>query len=329
MGRKRSAVVEVWDNKLGKFVKEAEHKVSALARTESKEVKFKLVVPRDVMDKISWWMHRTDKEVSGFGSLDFDESTNTFTVRDAILLKQEVGPASAEIDPLAMAKAMFRMKDEKNGLKWHWHSHVNMGVFWSADDMEIIRSLGQRGWILATVFNYAEEHRTAYFTQTRVPNPAGGDAIVHDVFMDDITTSVVNYVSRNLHTAWDKEYDENVTEEKSWNSLSGEWPAYGGTLIDATKSSEADANLTDSKINYNEHGYAMAEGYPNGGILYNPCFDTGLTAEERITMIDEMGNDEIAFLEKNSLSFQMLMREYMVSAATTADAMITRPHGMA
>lgn len=329
MGKKKSAVAEIWDKKLGKWVKESERKPE-VPRSVSQELKFKLIVPRDIMDKISWWMHKAENEVSGFGSLDFDEKTNTFTVRDAILLKQEVGPASAEIDPHAMAKAMFRMKDERNGLKWHWHSHVNMGVFWSADDMEIIRSLGQRGWILATVFNYAEEHRTAYFTQSRVPNPIGKDSILHDVFMDDLPTTVINYIPKVLHEAWDAEYAENVTEEKMWRGglPFGEWD-YGGDLIDATKSKGTDdVHLSDSKINYNDHGYAMSPGLPNGGILYNPCFDKELCLEERIEMIDEMDPDEIDFLEKHSISFQMLMRDYMVREASEVDLGINRPHGM-
>lgn len=331
MGRKNkkeTAAAEVWSDLKGKWVPYAE----PVLKTEPQELKFKLIVPRDIMDKISWWMHRTDKEVSGFGSLDFNEKTSTFKVRDAILLKQEVGPASAEIDPAAMAKAMYRMREEKNGLKWHWHSHVNMPVFWSGDDMEIIRSLGQRGWILATVFNYQDEKKTAYFTQTKVPNPLGGEPIAHDIFINDIETDVINFVEEPLYSVWNKEYDENVTEEKGWNSMSD---MYANTGVipprldaDERELNEARFNADDKKLEYDENGYAMAASLSRG-IVYNPCFDKELKSEtEQMLMIDEMLPDEIDFLERTSPSFQQLIKKYMVRIANGADEQSKLPFGI-
>lgn len=268
--------------------------------------KFKLVIPRHVMDKIAWWMHKTDKEVSGFGSLGFDEKTDTFLVKDAILLKQKVSGASAEIDPTAMAKAMFRMKDDPNGLKWHWHSHVNMGVFWSSDDMEIIRSLGQRGWILATVFNYKDERRTAYLTQVNIQTPSG-EQRPHDVFVDQIETNVINFVKPELYEVWDKEYTEHVEEEK-WSNGRG-LTEYQKKRI--KESGNRSKYALSSVYDYDDKGYGKCHDFP-GGKIYNPLFDKELsTDEERIAVIDELTEEEVECLNEATWNFRDLYKKYL------------------
>lgn len=316
--------------------------VATAARTaETSATKFKLIIPRHVMDKISWWMHRTTKEVSGFGSLAFDEETNTFTVKDAILLKQKVTSASAEIDPGAMAKAMFRMKDDPNGLKWHWHSHVNMGVFWSADDMEIIRSLGQRSWVLATVFNYRDERKTAYLTQVPVASPLGGTR-PHDIFVDDIDTQVINYVPAATYNAWDAEYDEHVTEMSyAYNYSEKTLTPYQRRLElekEEVKLLNERTEKPDTKFpgrpytsgTYDSHGYVDAPGFRDGTI-YNPCFDTMLvTQSDKLDAIAEMTPDEIDFLVECSPTFKELLRQYNVREArvsSTNDSPAILPNG--
>src|SRR5690606_20505605 len=71
-------------------------------------------------------------------------------------------------------------------------------------DMEIIRSLGQRGWILASVFNRKEEVRTAFLTTTQIFGRP------HDVFVDEIPTFYLDNLSDELRLKLDKEYDEMV-----------------------------------------------------------------------------------------------------------------------
>lgn len=308
----------------------AQTKTVTEAKSESKETKapvrtaaadapkYKLIIPRDIMDKIMWWMHKTNKEVSGFGSLEFNAKTSTFKVKDAILLKQEVDSASTEIDPIAMNKAMFRMKDEPMGLKWHWHSHVKMGVFWSNDDMEIIRSLGQRGWILATVFNYAEESKTAYLTQVQVQAP-DGNMKPQDIFIDDIETKVINYVPSELYEAWDKEYDENVKEakwvgsythykgQKDWVDLDDE------EFFNNYRNGTYNGNY--SPLDCDDNGWAKVMGFRTDHV-YNPVFDKELkTREDRILAIFNMDQDEIEFVAKRSPAFELLKKEFLVMCA--------------
>lgn len=260
---------------------------------------FKLIIPRDVMDKINWWIWKADLEVSGFGSLDYDAKENTYTVRDAILLKQEVGRASAEIDPVSLGKAMFRMKDEPNALKWHWHSHVNMGVFWSNDDMEIIRSLGSQGWIFASVFNRKEEVKSAFFTRTEVMGKA------HDLFVNDVPTIIQALHPHELYSAWDKEYDENVTVEKEWTS----------PMTPASTSLSTKASTTTSNVflgNYDDQGWGEVKNCPSRREIYNPCFDKDLKSEhQQFVAIGELTQEECNFLREHSPNFAALYAKYI------------------
>lgn len=277
---------------------------------------FKLFVPDPIWKKIHYWIHKSDHEVSGFGSLDWDEDTNVFTVRDVILLQQKVGPTSAEIDPLALNKAMYEQRDEPNGLKWHWHSHVDMPVFWSGDDMEIIRSLGQQDWILASVFNKRNESRTAFLTQVQIFERP------HDVFVDEIPTKIVDSISPELAAQLDREYTEKVSPENAWSyPKNAPAEAYAPAWVYEEQSENAEtlpvgrASKEDLQ-GFDEHGYAK---FGNDWI-YNPIFDQTLTTvEERYRAIDEMDWREITYLREQHAGFNRLLTGYFEWMANAKD----------
>ncbi len=284
---------------------------------------YKLNIPKEIYQKIMHWVNKANFEVSGFGSLDWDKDTNEFTVKSAILLKQKVGPASAEIDPMAMNKAMFQLRDEPNALKWHWHSHVKMGVFWSADDMEIIRSLGQRSWLVASVFNQREEIKTAFLTQTQVFEKP------HDIFVDDIPTFIQEDVPEEVLAEWNAEYDLMVEAPKSYGTYDhGYAPAY---LQQAFPISESHLDKIYSKPekvkdeDYDEDGWAQS----GEEIFYNPLHDKKvLSQEQMMNAIDNMEWQEIQSLRKLDHSFEKELTKYMTWKANVKRAEDYKPTWM-
>jgi len=171
---------------------------------------FHITIPRLIYDQIMHWIHKAGKnEISGFGTVTFNEKTREFTVEKAILLDQENNPGHTEIDPQALAKAMYELREEPGEIRWWWHSHVQMGVFWSMIDMDTIQQLGGNGWILATVFNQKEEKRSALLTTMETPL-----AGKHEVFADEIPTAIVSFYDTKLFKEWDKTFDEKVKEKK-------------------------------------------------------------------------------------------------------------------
>lgn len=164
-----------------------------------------------VYRSIMYWVDRSSHEVSGYGTAIWDKNKKLFRITDAILLDQDNNPTSSEICPVAQGKAMneaYQRGQTEGALKWHWHSHVNMSCFWSGDDMNIIRGLGHRGWIVATVFNKQRECRSAYCQLTEVMDNK------HEVFVDEIPTKVARSNTAEEIAEWEESYTKHVTERK-------------------------------------------------------------------------------------------------------------------
>lgn len=92
-------------------------------------------------DKIRFWVNRTSQEISGLGCIKLLKN-NTFLVYDVFLLKQKNTSSFTDIDDLAVQQLMLALdaEDEKDkgsrlaDLRFWWHSHANMGTFWSSQD---------------------------------------------------------------------------------------------------------------------------------------------------------------------------------------------------
>lgn len=95
-----------------------------------------LYVDPTVMKRIGYYTQAADGEVSGLGTLKKDEK-GRYIVDEVYLLEQESSAADTEIKPESISKLMVdMMKDNKDpgALKFWWHSHASMGVFWSGTD---------------------------------------------------------------------------------------------------------------------------------------------------------------------------------------------------
>lgn len=165
-------------------------------------------IPHDVHKKIMHWINKSKMEVSGFGLVKYDAKEKCFNVLDAFLLKQTVGAAHTDIDEQSHIALIRKTRGLEGALQWWWHSHVMMPVFWSGQDKETIFEMGRHGWCLATVFNQKNEQRSAL-----------GRRIKYDLgeeysFVDEIKTVVEAEPADNRVALWDKEFDENVQEEK-------------------------------------------------------------------------------------------------------------------
>lgn len=270
---------------------------------------FRLHIPEAQYQKIMHWVNRCDNEVSGFGSLDYDNDSRTFTVRDVILVKQTVTKAETEMDAAAIGKAMYQLRDEPNALKWHWHSHGRMGVFWSATDRTLIRQLSKEGWLLATVFNQDEKMLTAFAEPVEVKRNSlfSGPSIFHEEnFIDEIETTILLHRDPALLEAWNREFDTNVKEQYS-ERLPYE---YDRTDKPAQPSLPAVCE-GPTNFRYNKAGYVTL----NGKAHYNPCFDEDIEHSEFAIncSIDEMSSEEVKFMADYSPTFKTRLDRWRVS----------------
>lgn len=164
-------------------------------------------IDNEVFRKIMHWVNKSQYEVSGLGTVIL-EGDNTFRVTQAMLLPQKNGQTHTDIEAEDVGKLMFAMKDEPGDLRFWWHSHVDMDVFWSGTDMDTIKKIGQGGWFLSTVFNKAREMRSAYYGVSGQTTPFG----VAPLFLDELTTTVDNYADDKT-AEWDAQYTKMVTNQ--------------------------------------------------------------------------------------------------------------------
>lgn len=163
-------------------------------------------IDEEVFQKIMHWVNKSDHEVSGLGSVEVDTERNVFRVVDAILLEQENTMSTTDLNDEDVGKAMFEHhRDKKPGmLKWWWHSHVDMEVFWSGTDMSTIKKLGSGGWFIATVFNKKEGMKSAFVQSSPIR-----------LITEDVATSIDKQTDpwAEYRKEWSKEYEDKVNEK--------------------------------------------------------------------------------------------------------------------
>lgn len=118
-------------------------------------IKPEITLSPEAYQEIQAYVDLCDKEISGLGSVVFDPFTNSYFVSKVYLLDQEVGPAHTDLDDQAVAKLLYQhsISGEEGELHFWWHSHVNMGTFWSSTDHDTMDAIGNNGICIAAVFN--------------------------------------------------------------------------------------------------------------------------------------------------------------------------------
>ena len=257
-------------------------------------------IPRAVYDKIMHWINKSDDEVSGFGKVTYWKDTGVLQVHDAYLLKQKNGAAHTDIDGQSLAKLMYTSREEQGELKWWWHSHVNMAVFWSGTDTATIKELASQGWMSATVFNKKNEMRTALGYKVDA-----GEFGTEVVIKDELPTFIMPEYDETVTSTWDKEYDDNVEKKQvyTWPPSTygtNHGPREGSYVYDATSTKESAGigkgwNESDESY-YSMHGWIGAGAWEESrylGISYREYMsillnaDYGTTGNSKLNSIDE------------------------------------------
>ena len=124
---------------------------------------------------------------------------------------QEVTGSTTDLDAQAVAKLDSETIGEKGHLNAWLHSHVNMGVFWSATDKETIYELGQQGLCVAVVVNKKREMRGAVYWKGYENKEDFYPGFPTEGFLDELPLEVVDKIEGRA--LWDKEYEDNVRKK--------------------------------------------------------------------------------------------------------------------
>lgn len=178
-----------------------------------------VMIDPQALAKVQYWVEECPQEVGGMGKL-IRTKDNALLVTEAYLLEQQVTYSDFEIEADAMAKLMHETIKVPGQMMFWWHSHVNMDVFWSSTDTETIRTIGDEGMLLSTVFNKRGESRTALY----IGSPK--NSVRPDIFIDDMELLVRCNPDTLDTVALKKEFDEKVKLSKGYGVYGGKYDGY-------------------------------------------------------------------------------------------------------
>lgn len=182
----------------------------------------KVIIDRMSLEKIKYFVNKDDKECSGLGMCRV--VGGTIFVDKIMMLEQRNGSAHTDIEEASVTKLMYEMRAEEGRLAFWWHSHVNMGVFWSATDLATIRQLAQQGMCVASVFNKKGEIRTAVAAKVSVPFMENEQVAI----WDDLQLYAQSKIPDDIREIWDKEHADNVKAPVwSGHNMAGMWVSGG------------------------------------------------------------------------------------------------------
>jgi hypothetical protein len=121
-----------------------------------------IVLKYDVYRKIKAYTDLCSQEISALGSVRYEN--NKLIVEELYLFDQFVTGSSTTLDPKDISKFLceyIKLGKDPSTIKFWWHSHVNMGVFWSSTDTGTIDRFSSE-WLLSMVTNKRGEFKLRF-----------------------------------------------------------------------------------------------------------------------------------------------------------------------
>lgn len=112
----------------------------------------------DAMTKLRSWTYHAKGEVSGLGLVEAnfeDGRIESLEITDAFIVRQTCSASSTELDQEAVGQLLVELEREgkANQLKLWWHSHGDLGVFWSQTDDANVRRMRTDDYLVSIVIN--------------------------------------------------------------------------------------------------------------------------------------------------------------------------------
>lgn len=164
----------------------------------------KIYITPEAKQILDLYVDEVDDEISGLGKVR--RLGNRILIEEIYLLKQESSSSTTDLDMAAVADFMTEMIKHEGPvehLKLWWHSHGNMGAFWSGTDEKTVQGF-ENEWMVSLVVN----RRGEYKCRLDVYNP------VHLVVEDAELCITAPEPSKELRDLIKKEVEKKVKTKK-------------------------------------------------------------------------------------------------------------------
>lgn len=179
----------------------------------------KVVIPRNVYTKMMYWVSKAGySECSGLGKTVFEDGK--IKVVDAWMVKQRNTSGTTDMDEDAIGTLLYEKRETPGIMNFWWHSHANMGVFWSGTDRDQINKIASNGSCLAIVFNNKKETLACVAIGQPIP-----------MYINGVQVTVEEPYDQDVINTWNAEYDAAVEKHKTYPHSSRY--GYGGYIDDS------------------------------------------------------------------------------------------------
>ena len=209
----------------------------------------KVYIPRNLFNKIQFYVDNCDKEIGGLGVVEIHPEENAYIVKKIVLLKQTVTGSTTDLDEDDTALEVYKhaTSGEAGELCFWWHSHVNMNVFWSATDRDTIETMGATGLCVATVHNKKGEVRAAI-------KEVNANGMSH--FYDDVPLTIIETYDFNVAEALEEMKEKVIQKVWTYNH-----PASNTTTNNKGKGSRRALSVREEQRLWDGHGEFYDDEY--------------------------------------------------------------------
>jgi proteasome lid subunit RPN8/RPN11 len=137
---------------------------------ETIEKDITLTIPLEAYRKIMAYADACDEEISGFADVEYKKDKQEIVVGEVYLLEQNVTGTNTHLEEEAVSKFNIDMikKGRKQLPQLWWHSHVNMGTFFSGTDEETCSELQNDSFNIALVVNKAHQYKAMMYVYSEI-----------------------------------------------------------------------------------------------------------------------------------------------------------------
>lgn len=179
-------------------------------------MELKVNILSEAFEKLKLYIECAAGEISGLGTVE--NINNTLVVTDVFILPQESSSSNTELDDEAISDLLLSWDEQGlplEKLKLWWHSHGNMGTFWSTTDDNTIEKLGS-SWMLSIVGNKKNEFLARFdlysplkltvdnlaLSELKAPNTELKNTIKEEI-KEKVRTTVWANSNYNANRRWD------------------------------------------------------------------------------------------------------------------------------
>jgi len=121
----------------------------------------KLLIPLKSWQRLMSFVELCPIEISGFADVEYDKKEKVYRVGEVYLLTQEASAAEVEMSEEDVSTFMLeRIKQGATQMpRLWWHSHVNMGAFFSGVDDTAMEELKNDSFFVGLVVNKSGEYK--------------------------------------------------------------------------------------------------------------------------------------------------------------------------